>query len=126
MLFATPPVQGQIILHNDSPYILTASVFTATGDYLGQITLQAGQQKNFTTNLYSTELNRPGRPDVSITPYRVIWQCASGGVYSMCTDGSAGSYVRATACPGQLYCTPKKEPNASAGATQPPPSPPKK
>lgn len=113
-----PPVPGEITLHNDSPHILTASVFAASGDFLGQITLQPGQQKNFTTNLYSTNLNRPGRPDVSITPYRVIWQCSEGGVYSMCTDGSAGAYIRANACPGQLVCTPKKDQKEASGGAK--------
>lgn len=120
--WASPPVQGQITLHNDSPYILTASVFANSGEYLGQITLQPGQQKNFTSNLYATNLNRPGRPNVSITPYRIIWQCSGGGVYSMCTDGAAGAYVRANACPGQLVCSPKEEQKgASAGAPAAPP-----
>jgi hypothetical protein len=94
---------------NDSPYILTASVYSQSGEYLGQITLQPGEQKNFTTNLYSTNLNRPGFPDTSITPYRIIWTCAGGGVYSMARDGAVGSVIRASECPGQLYCTPKEE-----------------
>ena len=101
--------QGNITLHNDSPYILTASVFTHSGAYLGQVTLQPGQQKNFTSNLSYTNLNRPGYPDVSITPYRIIWQCAGGGIYSMCMDGAAGAFVRASACQGQLFCSPKED-----------------
>lgn len=117
-----PPVPGQITLHNDSPHILTASVFTNSGDFLGQITLQPGQQKNFTSNLYATGLNRPGRPDVSITPYRIVWQCPGGGVYSMCTDGAAGAYVRANACPGQLVCSPKKEEKTAASPSAAPPA----
>ncbi len=122
-LWAMPPVPGQITLHNDSPHILTASVFAASGEYLGQITLQPGQQKNFTTNLYATNLNRPGRPEVSITPYRIIWQCSGGGVYSMCTDGAAGAYVRANSCQGQLFCSPKKgEKEPSQAASPPPPN----
>ena len=102
--------QGTIALLNDSPYILTATVYTHSGDYLGQVTLQPGEQKNFTSNLSSTSLNRPGFPDVSILPYRVIWSCAGGEVYSMAQDGSSGSFIRASECPGQLFCTPKPEP----------------
>jgi len=116
----TPPVQGEITLLNDSPYILTASVFTASGDYLGQVSLQPGQQKNFTTNLNYTQLNRPGRPDVSMTPYRIVWQCAGGEVYSMCTDGATGAFVRASACPGILQCAPKKgQPGATPTSPEP-------
>jgi hypothetical protein len=107
-LFATN-IPGTITLFNDSPFILTASVYTNTGSFLGTVTLQPGQQSNFVTNVYSTPVNRPGTPTTSITPYRVIWQCAGGGFYSMCTDASVGAFVRATACPGQLYCTPKED-----------------
>jgi hypothetical protein len=107
-LWATQ-IPGAITLVNDAPYILTATVYTRSGDYLGQVTLQPGEQKNFTTNLSNTNLSRPGYPDVSITPYRIVWTCAGGGVYSMCQDGSSGAYVRASACPGLLYCSPKEE-----------------
>lgn len=108
---ATWAIPGTITLYNDSPYILTATVYTNSGDYLGQSVLQPGEQKNFTTNLSSTNLERPGFPEVSITPYRILWTCAGGGTYSMCTDGSVGSFVRATFCPGTHFCTPKeKEP----------------
>ena len=116
-LWATT-IPGTITLMNDSPFILTASVYTHSGDYLGQITLQPGEQKNFTTNLSSTNLNRPGHPDVSITPYRIVWQCAGGGFYSMCRDGAVGSMVRANECPGQLFCSPKEEQKQQAA---PPP-----
>ena len=107
---AAPQIPGSITLLNDSPYILTATVYTQSGDYLGQITLQPGEQKNFTSNLNSTNLNRPGMSDVSITPYRIVWTCAGGGgVYSTCHDGSVGSFVRANSYPGPLYCSPKEE-----------------
>lgn len=107
-LWATQ-IPGTITLLNDSPYILTASVYTHSGEFLGQATLQPGEQKNFTTNFSSTSLNRPGLSDVSITPYRIIWTCGEGTIYSMCRDGSVGSLVRANECPGQLSCSPQKE-----------------
>jgi hypothetical protein len=110
-LWATQ-IPGTITVMNDSPYILTASVYANSGEYLGQATLQPGEQKNFTTNLSSTNLNRPGHPDVSITPYRIIWTCAKGEVYSMTMEGSVGSYIRATTCPGQHLCSPSKEEKA--------------
>ena len=102
-------IQGGITLVNDSPFILTATVYTSSGDYLGQVILQPGEQKNYTTNLSSTNLSRPGFPNVSITPYRIVWTCAGGGFYSMCTDGAVGSVIQASLCPGQHYCTPKEE-----------------
>jgi hypothetical protein len=114
---SAPTIQGTIILLNDSPYILTAGVYANSGDYLGQVTLQPGEQKNFTTNFSQTNLNRPGFPDVSITPYRIIWTCGSGSIYSMCRDGSVGALIRASECSGVLYCTPTKEKSKT-----PPPS----
>jgi hypothetical protein len=100
---------GSILLYNDSPFILTAIVQAADGTYLGQFTIQPGQQKNVTQNLFPTSIKRPGTPQVSLTPYTVIWQCASEGFYCSCIGVSPGSLVRASDCPGTHFCKPKKE-----------------
>lgn len=118
LLALTTP--GTLMLWNDSHYILTASVYTQYGEFLGQITLQPGQQSSFTTSLYSTPINRPGAPNYAITPYRTIWQCAGGSIYSMCTDGSTGSLIRASLCQGSLMCTSKKEPEKEKEPETPP------
>ncbi|MBS0624660.1 MAG: hypothetical protein JSS32_01250 [Verrucomicrobia bacterium] len=99
---------GGVLLYNDSAYILTASVQASDGTYLGQFTIQPGQQKNFTTNLSPTTILRPGAPDVSLTPYTVIWQCPSEQIYSICKDVSPGGLVKATGCQGNYHCSPKK------------------
>ncbi len=109
---AAPSTPGSLMLLNDSPFILTATVYAKSGEYLGQVTIQPGAQSNFTTNLSSTGIDRPGMPSVSITPYRVVWQCASGGYYSMCASVATGSLVRANECPGLQYCNPKKDESA--------------
>ena len=101
---------GQVTVVNDTSYILTAAIYTAPGDFLGQVTLQPGEQNNFTTNLNGTSINRPGYPNISLTPYRVVWQCAGGDVYGVCDIVSVGSYLRASSCDGQHACNPKKEP----------------
>lgn len=100
---------GSLMLVNNTPFILTAVVQAADGTYLGQFTIQPGQQKNITQNLFTTPITRPGTPQVSLTPYTVIWQCASGGFYSVCTGQSPGSYIRAGDCPGNQFCKPKQE-----------------
>lgn len=116
MLICLPPaiwatqIPGTIILLNDSPFILTATVYAHSGDFLGQATLQPGEQKNFTSNLSSTSLSRPGISDVSITPYRIIWTCSGGGMYSTNQNGSSSSLIRATDGTGQQTCTPKEAP----------------
>jgi hypothetical protein len=100
---------GTILLHNDSTVILTAVIHAADGTYLGQFSVQPGQQRNFTTNMFPTSYVRPGTPDISLTPYTVIWQCPSEGNFSMQIGVQPGSYVRATWGDGPHFCSPKKE-----------------
>lgn len=100
---------GSILLHNDTTMILTAVIQASDGTYLGQFSVQPGQQRNFTTNMLTTGYVRPGTPNISLTPYTVIWQCPSEGIFSMCTGVSPGSYVKATICEGNHFCSPKKE-----------------
>ncbi|MBM3183742.1 MAG: hypothetical protein FJZ64_00350 [Chlamydiae bacterium] len=100
---------GSIMLINDSSFILTATIQAADGTFLGQFSIQPGQQKNFTTNLNATNYVHPGTPDVSLTPYTVIWQCPSEEHYSMCTTVSPGALCKANDCPGNRFCKPKQE-----------------
>lgn len=107
---------GSILLYNDSPFILTATIQASDGTYLGQFSVQPNQQKNFTQNLFPTGYEHPGKPEVSLTPYTVIWQCPSEGFYSMCDGVSPGAMVRANQCPGYRFCDPKKKPPTSASS----------
>ncbi|MEN9654341.1 MAG: hypothetical protein RL235_453 [Chlamydiota bacterium] len=116
-LFAGGIDSGSVLLYNDSPFILTATIQASDGTYLGQFTVQPNQQKNFTTNLNPTTYVHPGRPDVSLTPYVVIWQCPSEGFYSLCTNVSPGAMIRANDCPGNHFCTPKGPDNKEAPAS---------
>lgn len=100
---------GTILLHNDTTMILTAVIQASDGTYLGQFSVQPGQQRNWTTNMAPTQYKHPGAPDISLTPYTVIWQCPSEGIFSMCTGVSPGAYVKATYCDGTHFCAPKKE-----------------
>jgi len=100
---------GSILLHNDTTMILTAVIQASDGTYLGQFSVQPGQQRNFTTNMSPTGYVHPGAPDISLTPYTVTWQCPSEGIFSMCTNVSPGAYVKATICDGTRFCSPKKE-----------------
>lgn len=109
--------QGSILLYNDSPFILTAIIQASDGTYLGQLTVQPNEQKNFTQHLSPTQYIHPGRPDVSLTPYVVIWQCPSEGFYSMCTRVSPGAMVRANDCPGLQFCSPKQESERKPAST---------
>lgn len=108
---------GTVMLYNNSPYILTATIVASDGSYLGQFSMQPSQQRNFTQNLTNTEYTKPGTPDISITPYTVIWQCASDDYYSLCTGVAPGAMVRANDCSGYRICKgkpdQKKQPPAS-------------
>lgn len=108
---------GSILLYNDSPFILTATIQASDGTYLGEFSIQPNQQKNFTTNLSPTQYSHPGRPDVSLTPYIVTWQCPSEGYYSMCTQVSPGSMIKANDCPGYRFCSPKQEKKQAPAST---------
>ncbi len=108
-LMTSTTTEGTLLLHNDTTMILTAVIQASDGSYLGQFSVQPGQQKNFTTNLYPMSYERPGTPNISITPYTVIWQCPSEGIFSMCTNVSPGAYVKATFCNGSHFCAPKQK-----------------
>ena len=116
-LFAAGVDSGGVLLYNNTSFILTATVQASDGTFLGQFTIQPGQQKNFTTNLSPTKINRPGAPQVSLTPYTVIWQCPSEGFFSTCTEVSPGGLIRAGDCPGSHFCTPKKKDEEKAPAS---------
>lgn len=100
---------GSILLWNDAPFILTATVQASDGTFLGEFTMQPNQQKNFTQNLSPTLYVHPGAPQVSLTPYVVIWQCPSEGFYSMCSKVSPGAMVKANDCDGYKFCSPKPD-----------------
>ena len=109
--------QGSVLLLNDSSFILTATIQASDGTFLGQFSIQPGQQKNFTSSLNPTGYKRPGAPNTSLTPYTVIWQCPSEGYYSMCATVSPGSLCKANDCPGNHFCSPKPESKKQAPAS---------
>ena len=109
--------EGSILLYNDSVHILTATIVASDGSYLGQFSVQPGQQRNFTQNLSPTGYKRSGTPDISLTPYTVIWQCPSDDVYSQNMIVSPGSMVRANQGTGPLMCKEKKKEEKQAPAS---------
>ena len=108
---------GTILLHNDTTMILTAVIQGRDGTFLGQFSVQPGEQTSFTRNMSPTQYVHPGAPTSSLTPYTVIWQCPSEGIFSMCTNVSPGAYVKATICDGGRFCAPKKQPKKEAPAS---------
>ena len=117
LLAFSGPDSGTILLYNDSPFILTATIQASDGTYLGEFSIQPNQQKNFTQNLSPTQYVHPGSPDVSLTPYIVVWQCPSEGYYSMCNQVAPGSLIRANDCPGYRFCKPKQKTDKAPAST---------
>lgn len=109
ILLALCLLADSVLLMNDTQYILTATVIAADGTFLGEQTVQAGQQIRFNAGLSVTHFTPPGRPDVSMSPYTVVWQCSSEGFYSACPGVSPCAMVRANNCDGAHYCQPKKK-----------------
>jgi hypothetical protein len=110
--------EGTVLLFNDTPYHLNATLLAADGTVLGQVSLKAGQQTNFTKDLLPTRYQLPMNPDTSLTPYTVIWKCHTEGIYAIGSNVSPGSLVRATLCDGQKFCPPPKPqtpPNPQSG-----------
>jgi len=101
--------EATISLLNDSPYFLRASVQSANGDFLGGEALKPGEFRKWTTSFKPDNLEIPGTPNASLTPFTVIWRCEHGGFYSICDGASPGALIRATICPGAHYCAPKEQ-----------------
>jgi hypothetical protein len=110
--------QGSILLYNDSTYILSATIQASDGTYLGQFTIQPGQQSTFTQSLSPTGYTHPGAPAVSLTPYTVLWQCPSEDFYSICNNVGPGALVRANDCYGTHGCKPKSKDQPPASTLQ--------
>ncbi|KPK33209.1 MAG: hypothetical protein AMS24_01825 [Chlamydiae bacterium SM23_39] len=96
-----------LFLINDSPFQLTAIIQGANGMFLGQEILQAGEQKQWSTDIKRTEIKEIYNAQFSLTPFTVIWKCSYEGYYSICTEISPGATVRANFCLGSKTCTPK-------------------
>ena len=114
MLLFAGTNQGSVLLYNDSTYILSATIQASDGTYLGQFTIQPGQQSTFTQSLSPTSYTHPGAPAVSLTPYTVLWQCPSEDFYSVCNNVGPGALVRANDCYGTHACKPKSKDQAPA------------
>lgn len=114
--FATPNTTS-VLLYNDSPFILSATVQAYDGSFLGQFTIQPGQQRNFTTNLGPTSFENPGHPDISLTPFSVIWQCPSEGFFGSNMNVAVGSLIRASDSSGPHFCAPKPKPKEAPSST---------
>lgn len=103
------PLYSGLFLLNDTPFILTAIIESASGELLNQVNISPGEHNNWTRDTAPTGLDVPETPASSITPYTVIWRCPNGGNFSLCYNVSPGALVRASECSGAHFCKPKEK-----------------
>lgn len=102
---------GSLMIINDSPYPLQATIFAGDGTRLGTMTLAARHSMTWTD--YS--VFNPGGQGLeqntySQTPYSVMWTCVTGQGFSVCENLSPGSMVTARGGAGPCSCPqPKKK-----------------
>ena len=95
---------ASVMILNDSPYILTATVLSATGTILGRVQVTQQQQQTW----QDSNLNVDG---LSQTPFTVIFYCPTGEEYGVVTNVSTSGFVSASSSSGNKVCkAPKPKP----------------
>ena len=94
---------GSVTLLNDSPFKLKATILSASGENLGEATINPQHQVTWQDS-YS------GGQTFSETPYTVIWYCTNDKEYGIWTNVSTGALVSANGSEGPRICpTPKNQ-----------------
>jgi hypothetical protein len=97
---------GSVHLINDSPYVLRAVVRGNDGSFLGEQVIEPQNSGDWSDN---SEWDTYQNPEMSQTPYTVIWYCMSGGGdYSITTYVATGSTVFAQSGEGARICNPQQ------------------
>ncbi len=84
------------MLKNDSQIVLVASVVAANGITLSKIIIPPGEQSGFSQKLNRINYKLPHNSNVSLTPYRVIWQTTNDQHYAQHSNVGSGSFVQAS------------------------------
>ena len=110
---------GDLWVTNDSPFPLIAQVFGSAGTF-GEKQLAAGEQWHWSDSKAVSGTSTD--PNLSVTPYTVIWYCAKGGnAYGTNTNVGVGAWVRAQASDGAKICPlPKKKKSTNKPTVGPP------
>ena len=107
--FFSPLFSHSLFLINDSLFELNALVHAATGDFLGQESLQPGEQKQWNSEMKRTPIKEIYNSKGSTTPFTVTWQCAYEGVYSVSQNISPGQVVKSSQGEGSRTCRKKTD-----------------
>ena len=106
-IFVSNVFSFSLFLINDSPFELIAVVQSADGRFIGQVSLQPGEQSQWSTDMQRSDLKDIYDAKTSLTPLTVIWKCSYEGYYSVCSNVSPGGVVKASQCDGSKSCKPK-------------------
>lgn len=98
---------GAITITNDSPYTLTATVFSNANIQLGSMTIGTNESVTWEDTSYGTY-----QPGVINAPYSVIWTCSSGADYGVSYNIGDAATTSAQESAGARYC---QEKNPKAG-----------
>ncbi len=94
---------GSVTFYNDSPYKLTATIITASGQNRGSMTVLPQQQMQWQDTGQDTT-------EFSETPYTVILRCDNGHEYGFWGQVSPGAWITAQGASGNRICPlPKKK-----------------
>lgn len=108
--FTSIAYAGDLWVTNDSPFPLLAQVYGATGIFDEKV-LAPGEQWHWSDK---KPISGPSTdPNLSVTPYTVIWYCSKGGnPYGTNSNVPVGSWVRAQTAEGSKMCPlPKNKKN---------------
>lgn len=102
-----------LYLNNNTSYKLTACVESASGELLGQATLNPGEKKS-----WSDDMNTVFSSNSSVTPFTVSWKCDYEGVYSVVNEVSPGSVCSPQQGVGVKTCKPKPKKDKESSAVE--------
>ena len=94
---------ASVVIYNDSPYPLSATIMSADGKTMKTIMVNPQQQSSW---------DDPSPPNAtySQTPYTVTFMCKTGGHFGTISGVNQGAWVTASrASNGQGYCKPQKD-----------------
>ena len=111
---------ASVVVYNDSPFPLTAEIYSADGKKMGDVAVLPQHQSSW-------QDPSPANTNYSQTPYTVILNCKSGGQYGIVSGVNSGAWVTASQAQGDRFCkTPKgqqqgQSPTEGQGQNQPAP-----
>jgi hypothetical protein len=87
---------------NDSPFPLSATILSATGEVFGRYSIQPQQQVSWQNS--NLNVNKSSQ-----SPFTVIFYCSTGEVWGTVSGVATGAMVQASTASGPRFCKPKDD-----------------